>query len=494
MKILQVLFGLNQSSDNSTEEKILEMYQKKISEVFKYKKEFDLTGIKKQIIFNKYDILILNELLEKQNTVTTEFLDELTDKYPDLRIIFVIDSEKHEKDSYVKRLYNIGIYDIVYSHDLLIDVLVNLIIGGRTKAEAKNYLDLIDTDDDIVEEELGYIPQQELDSILDYFSDIEDKMMSSTFEHICRQYNEKQIIFLIKVLPKNIIKVLENENNETFKRHYDLIEHYEPIEVYEEDSTKKGAIFSFSKKSKKDNLKEDKEAKLITKNIVSKSVDKKSRGRRGLVIGIGAVNSGSGTTHTTLGLASYLKKNANKIAVAEFNNKPQLNRLMAYSYKKNEDYFSVNKLDLYCQKNTKQNLDDFYQMLLKLKSNNYDYIIIDFGELKSFDDNGILQRNISYNEMCRADYQILCLNGSSWKWEDINFYRCDDFAEVEPYINNWVLTINLIDDSFFKNITKEIKNITVLKDIKKAPLYLDPFDINKEISKYFEDLIKYIYV
>ncbi len=224
----------------------------------------------------------------------------------------------------------------------------------------------------------------------------------------------------------------------------------------------------------------------------NKTLQNINKTKKNLIIGVGGVSSGSGTTHTALGLATYFKEMANEVAIVEFNNKPQLSRLMTYTDRQDKDYFSINKLDIYFQKSMKQNLNNFNQTILKLKSNGYNYIIIDFGRLKGLNDKGISQRNSSYNEIYRTDYQILCLNGSSWKWEDINFYRHDDFVEVEPYINNWILTINLINDSFFKNIKKEIKKITVLENIEKAPLYLNPFDMNEENLKYFENLTKHM--
>lgn len=258
---MKILFGLNQSSDNSMEERILEVYKEKTSKSFEYKKEFDLIGIEKEITFNRYDVLVLNELLERQNTVTTDFLDDLTDKHPNLRIIFVIDSEQHEKDSYIKRLFNIGIHDIVFSHDLSIDILVNLINKGRTKAEAKVYLDLIDTDDDIVETELKYIPKEELENILIYLSEVEDEFILPTIKHIQSQYNERQMVYLIGFLPDRIKDILrENEEfNELvlMAEEVKIKETYrkEPLTEEDDEKTNKGKalpkISIFSPKNEK---------------------------------------------------------------------------------------------------------------------------------------------------------------------------------------------------------------------------------------------------
>lgn len=264
---MRILFGLNQSSDNSIEENILKRYREKTNKTFEYKKEFDLIGIGKQVAFGEYDILILNELLERQNAITTDFLDRLTDKYSNLRIIFIVDVEGHDQDNYIKKLFNIGIYDVVYSYDLSIDILLDLIIKPRLKAEAKAYLNISEIEDVVVESELEYIPEDELNNILDYFSVIEKEMIPQIFEHVCSQYNEKQIMFLIRVLPDNVIDSLKKNDNEIFKKYYNRIPLDNGVNIEEK-------IAPFKKIKVKEGIKrednKDVETKIITKNIIQK--------------------------------------------------------------------------------------------------------------------------------------------------------------------------------------------------------------------------------
>ena len=228
------------------------------------------------------------------------------------------------------------------------------------------------------------------------------------------------------------------------------------------------------------------------KNIIIKDIyqnDRIDKRGKSIIIGIGGVSSCSGATHTTLSIASYLKKTG-KVAVIEFNNKPRLANLLREADSDNERFLTLNNIYIYYQKQINQDIEYFNDILSEVKSKNYKYIIIDFGTLKEINNKGIVEPNLGYNQMARADYQILCLNGSLWKWSDINFYRCDDFAEVEPNISSWILNVNLVTDSKYRDIKKEVENISVIRKIKKSPIFLNPFNISEDNIKYLEELLK----
>lgn len=212
---MRILFALNQNYEKTIEEDVLKYYNSIIGATFDYVKEYDLVGVSKRLKLEKFDLLILNEELERDNFVSTSFLDDITDKFSDFRVILIVNSE-HEQDNYIKRLFNLGIYDLLYSEDISLENIVSLVIRGRTKAEAKIYLDLHDIEDVSVEKELNYIIGAELLRILDYFNSIEKEYIEQAFEHIFKQYNEKQILYLLKHLSGNIIALLEN--NELYKK------------------------------------------------------------------------------------------------------------------------------------------------------------------------------------------------------------------------------------------------------------------------------------
>lgn len=454
---MKVLFGLNQSSDNSIEERILEVYRERVEKTFEYKKEFDLIGIEKQITFNRYDILVLNELLERQSTVTTDFLDDLTDKHPNLRVIFVIDSEEHEKDSYVKRLYNFGVHDIVHSRDLSMDILVDLIIKGRTKAEAKIYLDLVDTDDDTVESELKYIPTEELENILTYLDVVEENRILPTIKHVKNQYNERQMIYLISFLPGNIKDILKKDDE--FLELVLTAEEMKIKEEYEEEiemeTKEKSSIFS---------LNVDPDIKIIQKKetIVQNQII-------GSVF-IGVANSvrGAGSTFISMALASYIKKLGQSVAIIEMNPDPQLGNL---SSDKTKRKITIDGIDIYYMKK-KDN-----EFPIPPLVSNYKYIVADLGVLKRIE-KGIYANNNNYFEFSRSTIPILMVSGSSWKWGEVFPYLLDDNFE------NWTIYVSPTSNDTKKIIYKDLSQYT--KKVYFLPYIENPYIPSDELCKVFD--------
>lgn len=467
MEILKILFGLNQSSDNSIEERVLEMYRRKTDKDFEYKKEFDLVGIEKEITFNKYNILILNELLERQSTVTTDFLDDLTDKHPNLRVIFVIDSEKHEGDAYVKRLYNIGIHDIVYSHDLSIDILVDLIVKGRTKAEAKVYLDLVDTDDDVVKSELKYIPGEELDNILSYLSLVEKDLVIPTIRHVKSQYNEKQMLYLVNFLPEEIKEILKEDNE-----FLELVLRAEEIKIAERYEEKKGVLIGASNEE----TKEEKESIFsLDKRLDVKIVQKKETIVQNQIIGsvfIGVANSvrGAGSTFISMALANYIKSQGQSVAIIEMNPNPQLGNLVG---DKAKNMIKINGIDIYYMK--KRENDEFPVPPL---SSNYKYIIADLGVLKKIEDGVYINHN-NYFEFLRSTIPILMVSGHTWKWGEVFPYLLDDSFK------NFTIYVGPSSSNAKKIIYKDLSGYT--DKVYFLPFTEDPYNPSEELCKVFDD-------
>lgn len=370
---MKVLFALNQDLDDKLEIKILSEFKKIQGYGFEFDKALNMNQIKEKMKKN-YDLLILNEELEIYNPVKINEIEAIRNISKETRIILIINSENKD-ETYTERMHSLGIYDLLFSEDISMKNILNLIIDLRTETRNAIYTN-----------------------------------------------GSKQ--------------VSNNSNTETF--------------------------------------------------IMEDKIKKK------LIIGVGGVSHGSGVTHTTLAIASYIKSMGQKVAIIEFNERPRLKNLLMYADSHNKGYFALNGIDIYYQTENKQGkeLDNFNQSLFQSRSKNYKYIIIDFGVLKKVNENGIAEPTLSYGEMFRTDHQILCLNGSPWGWADINFYRCDNFAEVEPYISSWVVSVNLATTIKFKDIKKEIQNTTVLKNIKKAPVFLSPFNIDEEVSKYLGSLLK----
>lgn len=467
---MNILFGLNQSSDNYIEEKILEAYKDKTGNNFTYKKEFDLSGIVRQTIMNRYDVLVLNELLERQSTVSTDFIDSITDKHPNLRIILVVDSEEHKKDSYIKKLFNMGIYDVVYSHDLSIEILVDLINKPRTKMEAKIYLELDEIEDVVVDKELKYIPETELESILSYFKSIDNDEVIPAFEHVNKQYNEEQMIFLLDYLPENIKEVLKD--NETYKNlsykaneRKKIIRNIEVEETHTEDEKKRDSLFNIN----------------IEPNV--KVIQKKETLIQSQIIGsvfIGIANAirGAGSTYISMALANYLKNTKQDVAIVEMNPNPYFANLAKDKTKK---YIQVNGIDIYYMPK-KPYKDDFPIPLLV---NNYKYIIADLGLLKRIENN-IYVNNKNYYEFLRSNVSILMVSGAEWKWGEVFPFLIDD------NFSKWTIYVSPTSDKTQKTIYKSLSEYT--KNIYFLPYTSDPLQPSEKLSKVFEQSLgSYIY-
>jgi len=241
-----ILFGLNNSSDRKFENAILNIYTQELGKEFTYDSEYYLQGINKNLSDNHYDLLILREDLEGiANPVTVEFMDKITDKHPQLRIILIIENE-HEKDNYVKRLFNLGIYDILYKEDAAIEEIVELIETPRSKMKAKIYLDIDEIQDLSRENNLEEMPDEELEQILLHLNQATQDTISEIFDEINRQYNDKQMLFLFTLLPLEVIKMLSETGNSNFEKLHKkwmIIEgKYNHIDDEEKETTTKEKI------------------------------------------------------------------------------------------------------------------------------------------------------------------------------------------------------------------------------------------------------------
>lgn len=160
---MKVLFGVFQNNDKTFENKVLNKYIENGGEEFQYNSEFYLQGIKEELK-NSYDFLIVNEELEKDNPITIQYLDEVTDKYPELKIILL--ANEHKNDMFLKQVFNLGIYNVLYIENADVNNIVELLFRSRTKAEAKSYIDL-EIDDIVHVDSKGCIIDEVIEKIVE---------------------------------------------------------------------------------------------------------------------------------------------------------------------------------------------------------------------------------------------------------------------------------------------------------------------------------------
>lgn len=214
----KILFGINQNTDKKIEEGILNKYKELYNKGFSYSSEYYLSGVKKRLDEENYDVLILHEELEKTNKVTPSFLDRITDKFPDLKIVYLIGSDTEKK--HIQILFNLGVYDILFPEDLQVISIAELIEKPRTKKEAKDYMEIDEVEHIKYRENLEEIPEEQLEQILLNIQISNDEDLSEIYDEINRQYNQKQMLFLVTILSEENISRLKKCNNENFNATY----------------------------------------------------------------------------------------------------------------------------------------------------------------------------------------------------------------------------------------------------------------------------------
>lgn len=462
--MLKILFAINQNMDNTTEENLLKYYKNFTGEEFTYSKEYDLSGVRSRLIVENFGVVVLNEELERDNSITTTYIDELTDKYPSLRIILITMSD-HERDPYIKKLFNIGTYDLLYTHDISIEAIVNLLISPRTKAEAKMYLELSDVDDAVVEKELTYIPDDQLDNITSFFERTDKENISLVFDRVYSQYNEKQMIYLCNHLPAEIKEVLKGNSlfeNLTIKLidpgPRESIEHDVVEDVSKKDEKKtKASAFSLNFKPEIQIIK-PRDTVIRDKLIGS------------VFIGIANSIRGSGSSYVSLAIGSYLNSIGLSVAILEVNPNPYFANL---AKDKSNEFVTINGIDIYyMNKGLKKN-----EFPIPEFKKNYQYVISDLGVIKSFENNTYMN-NGNYQEFLRSAVKILMVSGTEWKWGEVYPFL------INENIENWNLFVSPSTKKLKSIISKELSSYT--KNIYHLPFNEDPLNPDEELINIFE--------
>jgi len=298
--MLKILFALNQSSDNEIEEKIKEKYNIKTSKTFEYKSEYYLSGIWKELEDGEFDLLIIKEDLEGDSTRIQD-LDNMTDKFPSLRVIFIA-NDYHESDNYIKQLFNLGVYDILFKDDLTLNNLVELIENPRSKINAKVYLDIDNVETVKENQSSDPIPFMELDRIVRSLDKDTKEEISEIFDKVEKEYDEKQMLYLVSALPektKENLRTSKNEKYKTLEKKWILLG-----DNYNEQGE--------TEKESKDNAKQEKSKRKKDIRIVKEfSVLNKN------TIGVINLSKGAGSTFVTLNLAKAISESSLKVAVIE---------------------------------------------------------------------------------------------------------------------------------------------------------------------------------
>lgn len=212
------IIGAEQLSVN-----IANRYYEKFGETLEYENVFYFKALLDKVRTNKtYDIIVINEELERYKTKDIEqldrvlfsYVDKVTDESEDAEIVYICSDRREKNDKFIERLYSIGIYNILIGNDREIGPLCDIIKKPKTKKEAKEYLNI----DSSSINETGIMRDDEVDegqmmNILNHYESIREQpdQYIPSFDHIATLYNRAQLKVIASWLPKYARDVIYNE-------------------------------------------------------------------------------------------------------------------------------------------------------------------------------------------------------------------------------------------------------------------------------------------
>ncbi|MBE5821143.1 MAG: hypothetical protein E7311_00960 [Clostridiales bacterium] len=278
---MKVLFAINNESvSNAIKEKFLELYGEELEIKNVYFFKALIAEVKKN---NSYDrVLVFEELERLDNKFNKETIDQylfdqidaISDEVSNNEIIFVCSGNRNQNDKLLKRLFSLGIYNMLIGKDRTIDSICKLLETPRTKKEAKKYIEY--GVDDIYARE-NTVDEVELQKIVAYFKklgDNTDKYLDS-FNRVSEQYNNMQMKIICNFLPVNVKKYLSKHSDKykTYIKFENITAPKQEEEIEVEKPTGKKILAS----GKIDNNKVKRQIIEIEKTIEKPEEEKSSR-------------------------------------------------------------------------------------------------------------------------------------------------------------------------------------------------------------------------
>lgn len=215
---MKALIAIN---NDAISEAIGNYYKKEFNETIEIKNVYYFKALLEEIKLNFYDRIILHEELEPFATSNQEVIDnslfEIIDKASDegngASIIFICAERRKRDDKLIKKLFNIGVYNILIGEDRTIEEVAKLVNTPRTKKDAKSYIDY-DLEEDVYgkEEEVN---EAELNRILMAYENAggDGQRYVEIFERIADQYTDIQLKVICSFLPEHVKKVLASKSD-----------------------------------------------------------------------------------------------------------------------------------------------------------------------------------------------------------------------------------------------------------------------------------------
>jgi hypothetical protein len=196
-----------------------------------------------------------------------------------------------------------------------------------------------------------------------------------------------------------------------------------------------------------------------------------------VVICVAGAEKSVGCTHAAIQIASFFAQHKEKFKVALLQNN-------------SSDHFQQLKKILDCPSIDEKldnsfnfkNIDFLYDMsLLEVKQyNEYDYIIVDMGQLRKT----LKQQEL----MTNANISILVCNSKPWQLENIKSAIFEDYEDYEKS-KKWKLLFSLSDDDFFKYFKQDFKYWEVYKLGYCPNLFFLDNNTKKEIAEIVHNVL-----
>lgn len=191
-----------------------------------------------------------------------------------------------------------------------------------------------------------------------------------------------------------------------------------------------------------------------------------------LIIGVGAVEPCIGSTYHALLLSNWLSKRG-KVVLVEYNKRPALH-LIGNSY---ADNFDIGKIQVHRVDVTRGGLN--YS-----RFDGCNFIILDFGALKTMNEEGVLKCEDTYYEMTRTNCKILI--GSSAPWR---IGKTVAFNYINDDLSTWNILLTGGGESEIKRIREVLAPYYNPDHMYSSPYSNSPQSLDGH-ETLFEDILK----
>lgn len=214
---MKVLVAIN---NDAVSEAIENFYQHEYNKPLEIKNVYYFKALLEEIKLVRFDSIIIHEELEPFSTLNQEVIDnnlfEIFDKISDegsgANIVFISSENRKRDDKFIRKMFNIGIYNILIGEDRTIAEVAKLLNKPRTKKEAKSYIDY-DLDEDAYGKE-DEVSETELNRILVAYESAagDEQKYVEIFDRISEQYTDIQLRVIVAFLPEHVKRVLYDKS------------------------------------------------------------------------------------------------------------------------------------------------------------------------------------------------------------------------------------------------------------------------------------------